>query len=335
MNKMIISTQGDSTRLCLDELKEICKGLKFIKWLDKGIGLVEIEEGKTFEEVSDVIRNSSQQPIYLRHIFKVEDEISLKDDNELLDVINKYSKKMDFATTYAIQGYVIVSSHNKKDLNDKIFNELTNKGFACNNPNPKQVISYIVINDDMYIGFGYAKNNLSDWTLGMRRYQKYDNQISRAEFKLLEAIETFNIDLSKYEKALDLGASPGGWSKVLLEKGLHVTAVDPAKLNIKDNQLTHYKGLAEEFAKKNKQTFDVIVNDMKMDVCDSAKVMISMYNNLQKDGIAIMTYKLPKNKSKGKILDGDRILREKFDIVAKKQLFHNRNEITVVLKKYK
>ncbi len=329
MNKIIISTQNDSRKLCLKEIKEIYKGFKLIKWLDKGIGIGEIE--CSFNEFSEILKNS--KPIYLRHIFPVQYEINLTNENELLEVLNSYSNDLDISKTYAIQGFVIVSNYNKKNINDIILNELTNRGFACNNQYPKQVISYVVFNNTMYVGLSNAILNLSNWTLGMRRYQKYENQISRAEFKLLEAIDTFNINLEGYEKALDLGAAPGGWTKVLLEKGLLVTAVDPAKLNIKHSNLTHYKWLAEKFVKVNNDTFDIIVNDMKMDVCDSANIMTSISHKLNDDGIAIVTYKLPKNKSTGKILDGNRILKDNYVIVEQKQLFHNRNEITVVLKK--
>lgn len=332
MKKIIISTQGDSARQCLDEIKETYKKFTLIKWLDseKGIGLAEIEDD--FEIFSEIIKNS--KPIYLRHIFEVQDEISLGDIDDFKKLINSYGDKMDLTSTYAIQGFVITGEVGKKELNELIMEELANKGFACNNQYPKQVISYVVLNDKIYLGLGNPKLNLSDWTLGMRRYQKYENQISRAEFKLLEAIETFEIDLSNYKNALDLGAAPGGWTKVLLEKDLEVTAVDPAKLEIKSEKLTHYKGLAEEFIKSSigKQKFDVIVNDMKMDVLNSAEIMVEMANKLNKDGIIIMTYKLPKNKSKGKILDGNRILLEKYEILGIKQLFHNRNEVTVILK---
>ncbi len=328
MNKIIISTQEESKSLCLSEIKSIYKGFKLVKWLDKGVGVGEIDIN--FIEFSNILKEFN--PIYLRHIFEVDYELELTEDT-LNKVIDEYVTKIDISTPYAIQGYTIVSKYNKKSINDNILEKLTAKGFVCNNQYPKQVISYVVFKDTIYIGFGMAKNNLSNWTLGMRRYQKYENQISRAEFKLLEVLEVFNIDLGKYESALDLGASPGGWSKVLLDKGLNVTAVDPAKLQLKHNKLYHYKGLAEDFAKKNKENFDIIVNDMKIDVCDTAKIMISMCNNINKDGIAIVTYKLPKNKVVGKILDGDRILKEKYEIIGKKQLFHNRNEITLVIKK--
>ncbi len=329
MNKIIISTQAESRKLCLKEIKDIYKQFKLVKWLDKGIGLGEID--CTYKQFSDIIKES--KPTYLRHMFDVQNEINLSEENQLLKVLEQFSEKLDISTTYAIQGYVIFSEHNKKSLNEVILNELLNKGFVCNNQYPKQVISYVVFNNVMYIGLNSAKLNLSNWTLGMRRYQKYENQISRAEFKLLEAIETFNINLENYENALDLGASPGGWSKVLLEKGLQVTAVDPAKLNIKHDNLTHYKGLAEDFVKTNKNIFDIVVNDMKMDVCESAKIMVGISSKLKENGIAIVTYKLPKNKSVGKILDGNRILNEKYTIIHQKQLFHNRNEITVVLEK--
>ena len=60
---------------------------------------------------------------------------------------------------------------------------------------------------------------------------KEEDQISRAKFKLLEAEQRFGIDFSVARKAIDIGAAPGGWTSLLLERGLKVTAIDPAAMN--------------------------------------------------------------------------------------------------------
>ncbi len=61
-------------------------------------------------------------------------------------------------------------------------------------------------------------------------------EISRAEFKLLEALEVFGVSLPSRGRALDLGAAPGGWTRLLLEASLSVVAVDPANLDPRLNR---------------------------------------------------------------------------------------------------
>ena len=53
----------------------------------------------------------------------------------------------------------------------------------------------------------------------MRRFAREEGQVSRAEFKLLEAIELFGVAVREHGVALDLGASPGGWTRVLRRLG--------------------------------------------------------------------------------------------------------------------
>ena len=79
-------------------------------------------------------------------------------------------------------------------------------------------------------GLSRAERNISDWAGGMRRFAREEGQISRAEFKLLEALEVFRIVLPPRGVALDLGASPGGLTGVLRQLDQYVTAVDPGEL---------------------------------------------------------------------------------------------------------
>ena len=59
-----------------------------------------------------------------------------------------------------------------------------------------------------------------------------------------------------------------------------MTAVDPAKLDDRVKKMphvTHYKGLAQDFVKTVEgkgEYFDIIVNDMKMDVRESVDLMV-------------------------------------------------------------
>lgn len=96
---------------------------------------------------------------------------------------------------------------------------------------PAWVISVYADGEALYAGVSRPEDNLSSWNGGMIRFRKEDGQISRAKFKLMEAEKEFAIPFSSFRNAVDIGASPGGWTSFLLERGLKVTAVDPALMH--------------------------------------------------------------------------------------------------------
>jgi len=66
---------------------------------------------------------------------------------------------------------------------------------------------------------------------------------SRAYSKLVEALAYFGIQPSAGEAVLELGAAPGGATLALLERGLSVVAVDPAKMDPSLEALAAERGL--------------------------------------------------------------------------------------------
>ncbi len=186
-----------------------------------------------------------------------------------------------------------------------------------------------------YLGISLAAHNISNWAGGMRRFAREEGQVSRAEFKLLEALDVFGLDLPKNGVALDLGASPGGWTRVLRQRGQYVTAVDPGQLDARvarDPNVRHKRMFAEEYLRDEPDRFDVIVNDMRMDARDSARLMVAFSRQLYRHGLAIMTLKLPEENRQSVVDHAFKLLREGYVIAGARQLFHNRSEITVYLR---
>ena len=184
------------------------------------------------------------------------------------------------------------------------------------------------------MGLSPTHLNLSDWAGGVRRFAREEGQISRAEFKLLEALEVFRIDLPPRGVALDLGAAPGGWTRVLRQREQFVTAVDPAELDPRladDKAVRHKRMTAEEYLADEPDEFDLIVNDMRMDARDSARLMVAYSKQLYRHGLALMTFKLPGTDRKRIIDQAFGILRQRYEILGARQLFHNRSEITVAM----
>jgi 23S rRNA (cytidine2498-2'-O)-methyltransferase len=92
--------------------------------------------------------------------------------------------------------------------------------------------------------------------------------VSRAWLKLDEAIGVFGIPLVAGERAIELGAAPGGACQRLLEAGLRVVAVDPALLDpavVTAAGLTHWRMRARDVPLERFRGCDWLVADMNID----------------------------------------------------------------------
>jgi 23S rRNA (cytidine2498-2'-O)-methyltransferase len=218
-----------------------------------------------------------------------------------------------------------------------IADALGTRGISAELAGQEIVVSGVAVGKQLLIGVNRLADSLSDWPGGRMRLARGDERVSRSEFKLEEAIATFGLDLPAGGKALDLGASPGGWTRILRQHGQEVWSVDPGSLDPRlrgDRRIHHEATTAGRFFASNRVRFDVVVNDMRMDQLMSARMMLDAAAQLRRGGLAIVTLK-----GGGKNpLDGARrgidVLRERYDVLHARQLHHNRNEITVVARKH-
>jgi 23S rRNA (cytidine2498-2'-O)-methyltransferase len=214
-----------------------------------------------------------------------------------------------------------------------IVDALASRGVTSTRSGQDVVVSGVVAGKQLLIGVNRLADSLSDWPGGRMRLARGDERVSRSEFKLEEAIATFGLELPAGGKAVDLGASPGGWTRILRQHGQEVWSVDPGSLDPRlrgDRRIHHEATTAGRFFAANRVRFDVVVNDMRMDQVMSARMMLDAAAHLRRGGLAIVTLK-----GGGKNpLDGARrgieVLREQYDVLHARQLHHNRNEITVV-----
>jgi 23S rRNA (cytidine2498-2'-O)-methyltransferase len=327
------------------ELRRADASVTFEEWISEGVGMV--TTGLTFKTFSQRLKESN--PIFTRHINPVNLVINLnftKDDFITLthQVKEKLVPRVNPEYSFSIQSRIFdadamrMEDYSRFNINN-ILSELIieHTKAPLDVKNPTQVISLVIGGQKAYIGLSDAVDNLSDWGGGERRFAKEAGQISRAEFKLLEAIETFILDLTRKKTALDLGASPGGWTRVLRKYyDMRVTAVDPADLDpslVTDKKVSHIRKTAQKLAMINDRFYDVIVNDMKIDMPETIRVMVDLSKWLNDEGIAVMTLKLPRNNIIKVIDKSLNKLAKVYRIIGARQLFHNRHEITVVLGK--
>ncbi|AIQ53077.1 SAM-dependent methyltransferase [Paenibacillus sp. FSL R7-0331] len=202
---------------------------------------------------------------------------------------------------------------------------------------PSWVISVYADGDALYAGVSRPEENLSSWNGGMIRFRKEDGQISRAKFKLMEAEKEFAIPFSSFRNAVDIGASPGGWTSFLLERGLKVTAIDPALMHESLRKQPNLKILRKNAGevKFSGNEFDLLVCDMSWSPKLMAKLVTGLLHSLAPGGTAVVTVKLMHKKPMAVIKEIIAMFEgERMQLQRAKQLFHNRDEITLYMIKY-
>lgn len=349
---IIVTAQAEFLEAALDELRRLDQRLFGSEILAPEIALCHLPADMPLRQLL-----REQQLIFVRHLAPVQIEVPLtnteQDVGKLAIAIADLPTfaQLERGQPFSVQtrfvhtdGEVPKRSYSSGQLNAQLAEAIAEETGAVESiRRPRIVVSLLCATRKAYVGISLVEENLSDWPGGMRHFAQTAEQISRSEFKLLEALEVFGLTLPEHGQGLDLGAAPGGWTRLLLGAGMHVVAVDPAELDARlegHPALEHYHGYAEvylEEAVKEHRRFDVVVNDMRIDAREAARGLAWAASCLHADGFAISTLKLPHATSNVDPLKNLRealsILSRYYGIVRARQLFHNRQEVTVVAAK--
>jgi len=174
--------------------------------------------------------------------------------------------------------------------------------------------------------------------------QSAQETISRAGAKVAEALHYIRLHRDiPAEKGhwLELGASPGGITSELLERGYRVTAVDRAPL---DKRLDRAAGLkfflkdVREFSPPPGEKYDALLSDMNGDALDACRQVIRLSAFLKKGGLVIYTLKSTGVENFQEILGlyhAAKALVESngLRLIAKTHLTYNRHELTLFFEK--
>jgi 23S rRNA (cytidine2498-2'-O)-methyltransferase len=321
--------------------------------LARGLFLLALPE--TFARFSHRLREAPL--LFIRHIQPVQYEVPLtgepQDLDRLVAAALDLAPRLQADRTYSVQTRLLTTSGSEPpspadqkpntqhptplsrfEINERLAIALTGStGAVLDVRRPEQVVSVLATPSVAFLGISLAEENLSSWAGGAIRFAREPDQVSRSEFKLLEALEVFHLALPEAGRALDLGASPGGWTRVLRRAGLAVTAVDPGELDPRlreDPGIHHIRSLAQEYRCREDE-YAVIVNDMRMDARDSSRLMLDFAPCLATGGLAVLTLKLPERAPDAVAHQAIGLLLRRFDLLGARQLYHNRSEITVAL----
>lgn len=286
----------------------------------------------------------TKEPIFLRHIFPVQWESApggageMAWLHELVEFISSDHKLN--GSKIAIQPRKSEQScwgDSAADLKDVIQSGLREMSAEFVVRDADWIVSVFAAKESVYAGISRPADNISDWNGGAIRFQREEGQISRAKFKLLEAEAVFGIDFTAFQEALDIGAAPGGWTSFLLDRGLKVTAVDPAKMHpslMSLPNLTYLRKNADSVKFRESQ-FDLLVCDMSWSPKLTARLVADLLYSLVPGGTVIVTVKLLSKKPMALIQEVIQTFTEaRLQVQRAKQLFHNRDEITLYMIKY-
>ena len=190
-------------------------------------------------------------------------------------------------------------------------------------------------------------HNSAHAPMGILRLKIPHDAPSRSYLKLAEAFETF-LTREEQEKwlrqgmhAVDLGAAPGGWTWQLVQRGLKVVAVDNGPLKGVAAEHPYIQHLRQDgFRYRPKKPVDWLVCDM-VEQPQRVAALIAEWVASGSTSRAIFNLKLPMKKRVAALTDALDIVRDVLDAkgikyrLQAKQLYHDREEVTVFLAKVK
>ncbi len=167
--------------------------------------------------------------------------------------------------------------------------------------------------------------------------------ISRAGAKVAEALHFLQLHGPKIPKTahwLELGASPGGMTSELLNRGYQVTAIDRAAL---DKRLSKAPNLffamldVAAFMPNSSMKYDAILCDMNGDARESIRQVSRLARNLKPNGLVIYTLKTAGATTLAEINELDDFAVEMaksvgLKLLVKTHLTYNRQEFTLFFK---
>jgi 23S rRNA (cytidine2498-2'-O)-methyltransferase len=331
---LILTADADFAELAWRELHGVCPDARQTAVCAPGVWVV--ATAVPFFTLAEQWRR--QPPVFVRHICPVHQIVAPQPLPQLAAAIGQemagyLEPELPFSVQTRLFGTLPFKPY---DLNTAVAQQVAQQtDAAVDVRHPVQILSVVCTEQAVYVGLSLAVHNVSAWAGGVRRFAREPEQISRAEFKLLEALEFFRIELPPRGIALDLGAAPGGRTRVLRQREQLVTAVDPGQLHPtlqQDKNVRHLPMTAEMYLTQYPDKYDFMVNDMRLDARDSARLMAAYAPYLYAHGSAVMTFKLPED-GRDKVLEqAFHLLRAAYVVAGAHHFFHNRSEITVWLR---
>jgi 23S rRNA (cytidine2498-2'-O)-methyltransferase len=245
-----------------------------------------------------------------------------------------------------------------KDIEVALGMRMEGEGCNIDMRSPELLVYLIIIGMRCYAGSRKIISQADGFVDPYRYYVKtVEKSISRAEFKLAEAFDLFGIRKGP-GIAIDIGAAPGGWSRILSKRGFRVIAIDSGDLDSGalssegialhsaselrfgpdaevPEGITHIRkhAMEAEGTLRDGLSADIITIDVNIVPEDAIGILLRYSRFLKKKGIAVITVKCISRKVDRHIRYASVRLCEEFEILGKKVLPSNRDEVTFCVEK--
>ena len=184
--------------------------------------------------------------------------------------------------------------------------------------------------------------NSSSWRMGIPRLKMPHDAPSRSTLKLAEALlelltEPERLQLRPGRRAVDLGASPGGWTYQLVQRGMKAIAVDNGPMDpalLEGGLVEHLR--ADGFTFRPRHPVDLLVCDM---VDKPARVvdLIARWFERGDCRMAIFNLKLPMKRRFDELQLAREILQTRLSRlggtwrIRVRHLYHDREEVSCLV----
>ncbi len=297
---------------------------------------------------------AASKPIFVYSIVPLGEPSKISNDDYLGSVYAAVLRKAPPSGHIKVECFDVncKTTYSSKDMEVYIGLRLEREGFAISMEDPGFLLYAVLINGSCYPGclkYGPMQRKFIN---AQRHYHTFSAEaLSRSELKLMEAFDEFKIKSGGL--ALDLGASPGGWSKFLAKSGYRVLAVDNGELDyeglalfgirtkvlsaadlitpaqIEENGILHIRANARDARLVGIGKLDLIVNDMNLIPSESARMLLSFAVFFREGTELIMTVKCIDKNAEKHLANARKALQGSFEIMDAKVLPSNRQELTI------
>jgi 23S rRNA (cytidine2498-2'-O)-methyltransferase len=333
----MISAAESSFGSAVEELRRAFdRGIK-VERLGPDVGVV----AATSPTVKDIASACVHTPlVFIRHLTVELARLTptqAQDPVAVSRVVRSIAESSATGRTLALQTWTSGESkigYSAAELRDQLAGDLVEAGFSVMRAGQSEILSCCLSESGVSVCLNRRRSSLSDWPGGRVRLSRSSEQISRAEFKLEELLLLADVTPPSEGFALDLGGSPGGWARILRNLGLRVWVVDPGELHgtlVDDPRVQHLRTTAGEFLRDPpRRPFDMAVNDMRMSPLLSCQVMCDVAPLLRPGALSVVTLKINNRDGLDTVRRCLRLLDTEYDVIFARQLYHNRDEVTVL-----